>query len=86
MKTLKNYNKISTPFKYGPIIGYSSSTPANAKYFTSANINLPLNSIELDRVDSFNDLGVIIDKDLKFQEHIQSKINKANSIMGTIRT
>ena len=31
------------------------------------------------------DLGVIIDDKLKFEAHIQTKINKANQIMGIIR-
>ena len=31
------------------------------------------------------DLGVIIDSKLTFEKHMQSKINKANSIMGVIR-
>jgi hypothetical protein len=30
-------------------------------------------------------LGVIIDDKLKFEAHIQTKINKANQIMGIIR-
>ena len=31
------------------------------------------------------DLGVIMDSDLNFEQHIMTKVNKANSIMGLIR-
>ena len=31
------------------------------------------------------DLGVMIDEDLKFNSHINTIVNKANSIMGAIR-
>ena len=40
---------------------------------------------ELEHVFEEKDLGVIIDMNLSFQEHISTKINKANSIMGLIR-
>ena len=40
---------------------------------------------ELDHVFEEKDLGVIMDSDLNFEQHIQSKVNKANSIMGLIR-
>ena len=40
---------------------------------------------ELDHVFEEKDLGVIIDMDLNFEEHMSSKIGKANGIMGLIR-
>ena len=40
---------------------------------------------ELDHVFEENDLGVAIDFELKFEQHITQKINKANTIMGIIR-
>ena len=40
---------------------------------------------ELEHVFSEKDLGVTFDTDLTFEEHITSKINKANAIMGLIR-
>ena len=40
---------------------------------------------ELDHVFEEKDLGVIIDADLKFEEHISSKVNKANALVGLIR-
>ena len=40
---------------------------------------------ELDHVFEEKDLGIIIDADLKFEEHMASKVNKANAIMGLIR-
>ena len=39
----------------------------------------------LDSVTSEKDLGVLIDDKLKFTEHINLKINKANQILGCIR-
>ena len=35
--------------------------------------------------DMFMNLGVIIDSELKFEEHMSAKIKKANSIFGLIR-
>ena len=40
---------------------------------------------ELDHVFEEKDLGVIIDMELTFEEHMSSKIKKANGIMGLIR-
>ena len=40
---------------------------------------------ELDHVFEEKDLGVIIDMELTFGEHIATKVNKANGIMGLIR-
>ena len=44
-----------------------------------------LNGEELEHVFSEKDLGVIMDSDLTFEEHILDKIKKANSILGQIR-
>ena len=40
---------------------------------------------ELEHVFEEKDLGVIIDSELKFEEHMSAKIKKANSIVGLIR-
>ena len=40
----------------------------------------------LKHVQSEKKLGVIIDSKLKFSEHINDKVNKANSIMGIIHS
>ena len=40
---------------------------------------------ELEHVFEEKDLGVYVDSDLKFEAHIASKVNKANSIVGLIR-
>ena len=39
---------------------------------------------ELDHVFEEKDLGVYIDSELKFDEHISAKVNKANSMVGLI--
>ena len=44
-----------------------------------------LSNQELEHVFEEKDLGVIIDADLKFEEHISSKVNKANALVGLIR-
>ena len=43
-----------------------------------------LGFVELERVKSMNDLGVIIDSDLSFKEHIHHKIDKAYQMIGII--
>ena len=40
---------------------------------------------ELEHVFEEKDLGILIDSNLRFDEHISSKVNKANAIMGLIR-
>ena len=39
----------------------------------------------LDAVSSEKDLGILIDEKLKFSEHINIKVNKANQILGCIK-
>ena len=41
--------------------------------------------IELEHVFVEKDLGVTFDSDLKFEDHISAKVNKANAIAGLIR-
>ena len=43
------------------------------------------NEVELQNSDGEKDIGVLVDDHLSFSQHIQQKINKANSIMGLIR-
>ena len=42
-------------------------------------------SAPLEYVTQEKDLGLIIDENLSFEQHIAEKIKKANSIMGVIR-
>ena len=44
-----------------------------------------LDGEELEHVFEEKDLGIIIDASLNFEDHMTSKINKANAIMGLIR-
>ena len=44
-----------------------------------------IRGVEIDRVNSIKDLGVTFDTKLKFDDHIQEKINKATSILGIIK-
>ena len=40
---------------------------------------------DMTQIDDMKDIGVIIDSDLKFEKHINSKIGTANKILGIIR-
>ena len=40
---------------------------------------------ELEHVFEEKDLGIVIDSNLRFEEHISSKVHKANAIVGLIR-
>ena len=40
---------------------------------------------KLEKVSSEKDLGILIDDKLKFSEHINIKVNKANQILGCIK-
>jgi len=47
--------------------------------------NYSLDDIILERVDKFNDLGVLVSNSLTFSEHIKCKVNKANAMAGLIK-
>ena len=46
--------------------------------------NYFINGHKLECVDSFKDLGVIFDSKMKFDEHIDHVINKANRMLGFV--
>ena len=52
---------------------------------SSRHISFKNNVIQLDTVNSVNDLGVIVDSNLAFKEHINSKVNRAFSMLGIIK-
>ena len=41
--------------------------------------------VELEMSEGEKDIGVLVDRNLRFSKHITQKVNKANSIMGLIR-
>ena len=47
--------------------------------------NYKMDGVELEHVFEEKDLGVIVDTDLSFDEHITTKIKKANAMAGMIR-
>ena len=49
--------------------------------YTMETVNGP---VKIAKVDSETDLGVIFDSNMKFGEHINSKVTKANQILGLI--
>ena len=44
----------------------------------------PNGPIKVEKVDCEKDLGVMFDRNMKFGEHISSKVSKANQILGLI--
>ena len=44
-----------------------------------------MDDVKLKVVDKEKDLGIIFDNTLSFEEHITSKVNKANSLVGMLR-
>ena len=41
--------------------------------------------VALESVDSYKDLGVIVDSHLLFDKHISEKVNKAYSMLGSLK-
>ena len=48
-------------------------------------INYTMNEQVLEKVYSFNDLGIVIDSKLNWQEHVRNKVGKANGTMGLVK-
>ncbi len=44
-----------------------------------------MDGITLDTAREENDLGVIIDEELKFHKHVSAAVSKANQILGIVR-
>jgi hypothetical protein len=42
--------------------------------------------VTLESVETEKDIGVTIDAKLNFEKHIQTQVNKANQIVGIIRS
>ena len=40
------------------------------------------NKFDMTRVNKIKDIGVIVDSDLKFDKHINSKMETANKVLG----
>ena len=47
--------------------------------------NYKMNNRYLENKSEITDLGIMVDENLHFPNHIIDKVNKANQIMGTIR-
>ena len=52
---------------------------------TEEGYDYTLDQAPLEHTDHEKNLGVVIANKLKFSQHINQKVNKANSIMGVIR-
>jgi hypothetical protein len=62
-------------------IGSKSTHSIDCKYY----LNGKDSSSSLSKVASIKDLGVTVDENLNFREHIYCKINKALSILGIVK-
>jgi len=51
---------------------------------TSYNVNIKESIHNIQKVDCIKDLGILIDSQLTFKDHIQAKINKAYSMIGLL--
>ena len=60
-----------------------SSTKSNK--FKNIQGNYIMDETTLNKVDKEKDLGIIFDTELSFEEHINTKVKKANSLVGMIR-
>ena len=47
--------------------------------------NYKINNKDLENKSVIKDLGIAVDENLRFSNHIIDKVNKANQIMGIIR-
>ena len=45
-----------------------------------------MNNKDLENKSEIKDLGIIVDENLRFSNHIIDELNKAKQIMGIIRT
>jgi hypothetical protein len=52
---------------------------------TNAQQQYSMNGVILDVTEEEKDLGVVVDKELKFDKHIAAAIKKANRVLGIIR-
>ena len=58
---------------------------ANERKYNMKKIDNENEVKELEQVETEKDLGIITDEKLTFEEHIQTKVNKATKVMGLIR-
>lgn len=56
---------------------FTRSFPINGLY--------EMNNLRLEMVETFNDLGILLDKHLDFRDHISKTINKAKGVLGFIK-
>jgi len=61
-------------------VSFGRSVDKSYMYSVSYNNQTAL----LDRKDSFKDLGVVMDENLTFRDHMHDKINKAYAMFGII--
>jgi len=52
---------------------------------TSYRVNIKESIHTIQKVDCIKDLGILIDSQLTFKDHIQDKINKAYSMIGLLK-
>ena len=66
---------------------YMAFNPTKTKYMVISNTDRPhpslnLNGVELDKVSSYPQLGLVLNEKMNWEDHINSPITKANKKMG----
>ena len=66
---------------------YMAFNPTKTKYMVISNTDRPhpslnLNGVELDKVSSYPQLGLVLNEKMNWEDHINSAITKANKKMG----
>ena len=79
--TLKYMHYFSTGLKCTELDYISALNPKKYNHMTYYNMD----ATRLKIVEQEKDLGVVVDSQLKFEEHITRIVKKANSVMGMIR-
>lgn len=77
LTTWCNINLMHLNVKKCKYMIFTRLSPINGRYI--------MNNAVLDLVDSFNDLGVLLDRKLDFKSHITLTVNKANGVLGFIK-
>ena len=49
------------------------------------NYNYKIDSIPIEHIGTFKDLGIIVDKTLSWSNHIQATVNKSKKVCGAMK-
>ena len=69
--------------RFHPDKCYSINIQIKSKQY--CHYNYKMNNKDLENKSEIKDLGIVVDENLRFSNHIIDQVNKANQIMGIIR-